>query len=37
MIKLTLIMPIENDDEAEAELDALAEYIEAILCAWYFL
>ena len=28
MIKLTLIMPIENDDEAEAELDALAEYIE---------
>ena len=28
MIKLTLIMPVENNEEAEAELDALAEYIE---------
>ena len=28
MIKLTLIMPVEDSEDAEAELDALAEYIE---------
>ena len=28
MIKLTLIMPVEDSEDAEAELDALVEYIE---------
>jgi len=28
MIKLTLIMPVEDNEGAEAELDPLAEYIE---------
>jgi len=28
MIKLTLIMQIEDSEDAETELDALAEYIE---------
>ncbi len=28
MIKITLIMPVEDSEDAEAELDALAEYIE---------
>jgi len=28
MIKLTLIMPVEDSEDAEAELGALAEYIE---------
>ena len=28
MIKLTLIMTVEDSEDAEAELDELAEYIE---------